>query len=158
MFKGFREFIMRGNVVDLAVAFVIGVAFGAVVKAFVDNIITPIIAAIFGQPDFGNLMFTINGSAFHYGLFINALVTFLLVAAAIYYVVVMPMNKLAERRARGADPTVKECPECLSEIPHKARKCAHCGSEQHDAAAGAPGRVRRRARAAARADKRALLW
>jgi large conductance mechanosensitive channel len=137
MFKGFRVFIMRGNVVDLAVAVVIGAAFGAVVKAFVDNIITPIIAAIFGQPDFGNLLFTINGSVFHYGLFTNALVTFLLVAAAIYYVVVMPMNKLAERRARGADPAVKECPECLSEIPHKARKCAHCGSEQHDAAAGA---------------------
>ena len=140
MFKGFREFIMRGNVVDLAVAVVIGAAFGAVVKAFVDNILTPIIAAIFGQPDFGNLMFTINGSAFHYGLFINALVSFLLIAAAIYYVVVVPMNKLAERRARGADPTAKECPECLSEIPHKARKCAYCGSEQHDAAAGAPAR------------------
>jgi large conductance mechanosensitive channel len=136
MFKGFREFIMRGNVVDLAVAVVIGAAFGAVVKAFVDNIITPIIAAIFGQPDFSGLFFTANGSVFRYGLFINALVSFLLIAAAIYYVVVMPMNKLAERRARGADPTVKECPECLSEIPHKARRCAHCGSEQHDPAAG----------------------
>ncbi len=138
MFKGFREFIRRGNVVDLAVAFVIGAAFGAVVKAFVDNILTPIIAAIFGQPHFGNLAFTVNGSVFKYGLFINALVSFLLVALAIYYVVVVPMNKLAERRERGADPTVKECPECLSEIPAKARKCAHCGSEQHDATAGAP--------------------
>jgi large conductance mechanosensitive channel len=136
MFKGFREFIMRGNVVDLAVAVVIGAAFGAVVKAFVDNILTPIIAAVFGQPDFGNLVFTVNGSVFRYGLFINALISFLLIALAIYYIVVMPMNKLAERRARGADPTVKECPECLSEIPHTARKCAHCGSEQHDAAAG----------------------
>jgi large conductance mechanosensitive channel len=136
MFKGFREFIMRGNVVDLAVAVVIGAAFGAVVKAFVDNILTPVIAAIFGQPDFGNLVFTVNGSVFKYGLFINALISFLLIALAIYYIVVLPMNKLAERRARGADPTVKECPECLSEIPHKARKCAHCGSEQHDAAAG----------------------
>jgi large conductance mechanosensitive channel len=136
MFKGFREFIMRGNVVDLAVAVVIGAAFGAVVKAFVDNILTPIIAAVFGQPDFGNLVFTVNGSVFRYGLFINALISFLLIALAIYYIVVMPMNKLAERRARGADPTAKECPECLSEIPHKARKCAHCGSEQHDAAAG----------------------
>jgi len=134
MFKGFREFIMRGNVVDLAVAVVIGAAFGAVVKAFVDNIITPIIAAIFGQPDFSGLYFTVNGSMFRYGLFINALVSFLLVAAAIYYVVIVPMNKLAERRAKGADPTVKECPECLSEIPHKARKCAYCGSEQRDAA------------------------
>jgi len=135
MFKGFREFIMRGNVIDLAVAVVIGAAFGAVVKAFVDNILTPIIAAVFGKPDFSNLVFTVNGSAFRYGLFINALISFLLIAAAIYFVVVLPMNKLAERRARGADPTVKECPECLSEIPHKARKCAFCGSEQHDVAA-----------------------
>ncbi len=135
MLKGFRDFIMRGNVVDLAVAVVIGAAFGAVVKAFVDNILTPIIAAVFGKPDFSNLVFTVNGSAFRYGLFINALISFLLIAAAIYFVVVLPMNKLAERRARGADPTVKECPECLSEIPHKARKCAFCGSEQHDVAA-----------------------
>ena len=130
MFKGFREFIMRGNVVDLAVAVVIGVAFGAVVKAFVDNIITPIIAALFGKPDFSGLIFTINGSVFRYGLFINALISFLLVAAAIYYVVVVPMNKLAERRARGADPETKQCPECLSEIPHAAHKCAFCGSPQ----------------------------
>ena len=134
MFKGFREFIMRGNVIDLAVAVVIGAAFGAVVKAFVDNILTPLIAAVFGQPDFSGLFFTINGSAFRYGLFINALVSFLLVAAAIYYVVVVPMNHLAERKKRGQDPETKECPECLSEIPHKARRCAHCGSEQHDVA------------------------
>jgi large conductance mechanosensitive channel len=134
MLKGFRDFVMRGNVVDLAVAVVIGAAFGAVVKAFVDTIITPIIAAIFGKPDFAGLMFTINGSKFQYGLFINALIAFLLIAAAIYFVVVAPMNKLAERRARGADPTTKECPECLSEIPHGARRCAFCGSEQHDAA------------------------
>ena len=134
MFKGFREFIMRGNVVDLAVAVVIGAAFGAVVKAFVDNVITPIIAAVFGQPDFSGLAFTINGSIFRYGLFINALISFLLIAAAIYYVVVVPMSHLAERRQRGQDPETKQCPECLSEIPHKARKCAFCGSEQHDAA------------------------
>lgn len=135
MFKGFREFIMRGNVVDLAVAVVIGAAFGAVVKAFVDNIITPIIAAIFGQPDFSGLFFTVNGSVFRYGLFINAVVSFLLIAAAIYYVVIVPMNRMAEMRRRGQDPDTKECPECLSEIPHGARKCAHCGSEQHDAGA-----------------------
>ena len=134
MFKGFREFIMRGNVVDLAVAVVIGAAFGAVVKAFVDNIITPIIAAIFGKPDFSNLVFTVNHSQFRYGLFINAVISFLLIAAAIYYVVVLPMNKLAERRQRGLDPQTKECPECLSEIPHGARKCAFCGSPQNDAA------------------------
>jgi large conductance mechanosensitive channel len=133
MFKGFREFIMRGNVVDLAVAVVIGAAFGAVVKAFVDNIITPIIAAIFGQPDFAGLKFTINGSIFQYGLFINALVSFLLIALAVYYVVVVPMNKMAELRARGQapeDPATKQCPECLSEIPVAARKCAFCTSPQ----------------------------
>lgn len=138
MFKGFREFIKRGNVVDLAVAVAIGAAFGAVVKAFVDNVLTPIIAAVFGQPDFGDLVFTVNGSAFRYGLFINALISFLLIAAAIYYIVVAPMNHLAKRRQRGRDPVTKQCPECLSEIPHKARKCAFCGSEQHDAVAGAP--------------------
>ena len=130
MLKGFREFILRGNVIDLAVAVVIGAAFGAVVKAFVDNLITPLIAALFGKPDFSGLAFTINGSIFKYGLFINALVTFVLVAAAVYFVVVAPMNKLAERRARGADPATKTCPECLSEIPHGARKCAFCASEQ----------------------------
>ena len=134
MIKGFRDSILRGNVIDLAVAVVIGAAFGAVVKAFVDNLITPLIAAVFGKPDFSGLAFTINGSIFKYGLFINALITFLLVAAAVYFVVVAPMNKLAERRARGADPESKQCLECLSEIPHGARKCAFCGSEQHDAA------------------------
>ena len=134
MLKGFKDFILRGNVIDLAVAVVIGAAFGAVIKAFVDGLLMPLVAAIFGQPDFSSLTFTIGKGVFTYGVFLNALVTFLLVAAAIYFVVVMPLNKLAERRARGADPTTKECPECLSEIPHKARKCAHCGSEQHDAA------------------------
>jgi large conductance mechanosensitive channel len=135
MFKGFREFIMRGNVIDLAVAVVVGAAFGAVVKAFVDNLITPIIAAVFGQPDFSGLYFTINGSMFKYGAFINAVISFLLIALAIYYVVVVPINKMAELRKRGEDPDTKECPECLSEIPHKARKCAFCGSEQHEVAA-----------------------
>lgn len=130
--KGFKDFVLRGNVIDLAVAVVIGVAFGAVVRAFVDNLITPLIAAIFGKPDFSGLAFTINGSTFRYGLFINALVTFVLVAAAVYFVVVAPMNKLAERRARGADPETKQCPECLNEIPHGARKCAFCGSPQND--------------------------
>ena len=134
MLKGFKEFILRGNVIDLAVAVVIGAAFGAVVKAFVDNLITPLIAAIVGKPDFSGLAFTINGSIFKYGLFINAIVTFVLVAAAVYFVVVAPMNKLAARRARGADPETKQCPECLSEIPHAARRCAFCGSEQHGAA------------------------
>ena len=134
MLKGFREFILRGNVIDLAVAVVIGAAFGAVITSFVGNILTPLIAAIFGQPDFSGLTFTINGSRFLYGSFFNAVISFLFIALAIYFIVVMPLNKLAERRAKGADPTVKECPECLSEIPHKARKCAYCGSEQRDAA------------------------
>jgi len=138
MFKGFREFIMRGNVVDLAVAVVIGAAFGAVVTALVADIITPLIAAILGKPGFSSLMFTVNGSRFMYGSFLNAVVSFLLIAAAIYYVIVLPMNKLRELRERGQDPLVKECPECLSEIPHKARTCAFCGSEQHDAGVGAP--------------------
>jgi len=134
MLKGFRDFVLRGIVVDLAVAVVIGVAFGAVVKTFVDDIITPIIAAIFGQPDFSGLSFTIGKGVFQYGLFINAVISFLLIAAAIYFVVVAPMHKLTELRARGTDPTTKECPECLSEIPHGARKCAFCGSEQHSMA------------------------
>jgi large conductance mechanosensitive channel len=138
MFKGFREFIRRGNVVDLAVAVVIGAAFGALVTSFVANIITPLIAAIFGKPDFSNLVFTINGSRFMYGSFINAVVAFLLIALAIYYVVVVPMNKMRERRERGQDPAVKECPECLGEIPAKARKCAYCGSGQHDPMVSAP--------------------
>ena len=131
MIKGFRDFILRGNVVDLAVAVVIGAAFGAVITAFVADIITPLIAAIFGQPDFSALTFTINGSKFLYGAFINAVISFLLIAAAIYFVVVVPMNKLAERRARGqgpAEPDAKQCPECLSEIPIAARKCAFCAS------------------------------
>ena len=101
MVKGFRDFIMRGNVVDLAVAVVIGAAFGAVITAFVADIITPLIAAIFGKPDFSGLVFTINKSQFLYGAFINAVVSFLLIAIAVYFVIVVPMNKLAERRARG---------------------------------------------------------
>jgi len=133
MLKGFRDFILRGNVVDLAVAVVIGAAFGAVITALVADIITPLIAAIFGQPDFSNLTFTINGSKFMYGSFINAIISFLLIAAAIYFVVVVPMNKMNELRARGKAPedaTTKQCPECLSEIPVAARKCAYCTSEQ----------------------------
>jgi large conductance mechanosensitive channel len=133
MIKGFRDFILRGNVVDLAVAVVIGAAFGAVITSFVANIITPLIAAVFGQPDFSALTFTINGSKFLYGTFINSVVSFLLIALAVYFVVVVPMNKMAELRARGKGPedaTTKQCPECLSEIPAGARKCAYCASEQ----------------------------
>jgi large conductance mechanosensitive channel len=129
MLKGFKEFILRGNVVDLAVAVVIGAAFGAVVAAFVADVITPLIAAIFGKPDFGSLMFTINHSTFKYGLFINALIAFVLVAAAVYFAIVVPMNAVAARRAKGEDPTTKECPECPSEIPIGARRCSDCTSE-----------------------------
>jgi large conductance mechanosensitive channel len=133
MLKGFRDFILRGNVVDLAVAVVIGAAFGAVVTAFVADILTPLIAAIFGQPDFSKLAFKINGSKFLYGSFINAVISFIFIAAAIYFFVVVPLNKLAERKARGqapAEPDSKQCPECLSTIPVAAHKCAFCTSVQ----------------------------
>jgi large conductance mechanosensitive channel len=132
MLREFKQFIMRGNVVDLAIAVVIGTAFAAVVAAFVADIITPLIAAIFGKPDFGNLSFTINDSKFLYGNFINALITFLSVAAAIFFFVVKPLNVLEERRARGGpteSPTTRACPECLSEIPIAANRCAFCTSE-----------------------------
>ena len=129
MLKGFKEFILRGNVVDLAVAVVIGAAFGAVVAAFVKDLITPLIAAIFGKPDFSSLSFTINQSKFAYGSFINAVIAFVLVAAAVYFAIVVPMNAMAARRAKGEDPTTRDCPECLSEIPIAARRCPHCTSE-----------------------------
>lgn len=131
MFKGFRQFIMRGNVMDLAVAVVIGAAFGAVVTAFVTNILTPFIAAIVGKPDFSAFSFTVNGTAIPYGLFLNALISFLLIAAAVYFFMVAPMNAWKARAARSAipaDPTTKKCPECLSEIPIAARRCAFCAS------------------------------
>lgn len=124
--KEFKDFIARGNLVDLAVAVVIGTAFAALVGSFVANMVTPLIAAIFGQPDFSELEFTINGSVFFYGKFINALITFLSVAAAIFFFVVKPMNVLQERVKKGEDATMKDCPECLSEIPAAATRCAHC--------------------------------
>jgi large conductance mechanosensitive channel len=129
MFKGFKQFILRGNVVDLAVAVVIGAAFGAVVAALVKDLLTPLIAALVGKPDFSAIKFTVNGSEFLIGDFINALIAFILVAAAIYFFVVAPMNAITERRRRGqapADPTTKKCPECLSEVPIAARRCAFC--------------------------------
>ena len=129
MLKGFKQFLLRGNVVDLAFAVVIGGAFGAVVAALVKDLLTPLIAAIVGQPDFSAIVFTVNGSKFLIGDFINAVVAFVLVAAAIYFFVVAPMNMLMERRRRGQappDPTTKKCPECLSEVPIAARRCAFC--------------------------------
>lgn len=125
--RGFREFL-RGNVVDLAVAVVMGVAFGAVVTALVKDLITPLIAAIGGKPDFSALTFTIHGSQFLYGDFINAVVSFLIIAAVVYYLVVLPMNRLMALRQSEPprDPTTRPCPECLSEIPLQARRCAFC--------------------------------
>ena len=131
MLTGFRQFLLRGNIIDLAVAVVIGGAFGAVVAALVKDLITPLIAAIVGQPDFSAITFTINGSQFLVGDFINALLAFVLVAAAIYFFVVVPVNALAARRARGeppTDPTTKKCPDCLSEVAIGARRCAFCTS------------------------------
>lgn len=129
--KGFKQFLMRGNVIDLAVAVVIGAAFGAVVTALVKDLITPLIAALVGKPDFSAIVFTVNGSKFMIGDFINAIVSFLLVAAAIYFFVVLPVNTVMARMRRGEappDPTTKSCPECLSTIPIGARRCAFCTS------------------------------
>lgn len=129
--KGFKAFLLRGNVVDLAVGVVIGAAFGAVVTSFVKDVLTPLIAAIVKQPDFSAMAVTINGSKIMYGSFLNALIAFLLVAAAVYYFVVLPINALVARARKApapADPTTKKCPECLSEIPIDAKRCAHCTS------------------------------
>ena len=129
-FKGFRQFILRGNVVDLAVGLMIGAAFNTVVSSLVKDILTPFIAAIFKQPNFANLTFTIHGSQFMYGDFLNNIISFLITAAAVYFFVVLPINKLNERMApKGPPPeaTTKQCPECLSNIPAKARRCAYCG-------------------------------
>ncbi len=127
--KGFKQFIMRGNVLDLAVAVVTGAAFGAVVTALVKDLITPLIAAIVGKPDFSAIQFEVNGSKFLIGDFINALVSFLLIGAAVYFLVILPVNTLLARMRRGEappDPTTKECPECLSIIPIAAKRCAFC--------------------------------
>ncbi len=129
--KGFKQFLLRGNVLDLAVAVVIGAAFGAVVTALVKDLVTPLIAAVVGKPDFSAIVFEVNGSKFLLGDFINALLSFLLIGAAVYFFVVLPVNAMMERRHRGEappDPTTKKCPECLSEVPIAARRCAFCTS------------------------------
>ena len=130
--KGFKAFLLRGNVVDLAIAVVIGVAFGVVITAFVKDLITPLIAALGGQPDFASLYFTINKSKFLYGDFIDALLAFLIIAAVIYFFVVVPYTAMVARSRKEppADPTTKKCTECLSEIPKDARRCAFCTSPQ----------------------------
>ena len=131
MLNDFKQFLLRGNVVDLAVAVVIGAAFGAVITALVQDLLTPLIAAIGGQQDFSALDFTINGSTFRYGDFINKVFTFVMIAAAVFFFVVVPINALIARSHREppADPTTRKCPECLSEIPIDARRCAFCTSQ-----------------------------
>ena len=132
MLSGFKAFLLRGNVVDLAIAVVIGAAFGAVVAAFVKDLVTPLIAAIGGQPDFSQLYFTVNKSKFMYGDFFNSIIAFVIIAAVIYFFVVAPYTAFVARsRAKQPeDPSTKKCPECLSEIPVQARRCAFCGQPQ----------------------------
>jgi large conductance mechanosensitive channel len=133
MLGGFKKFILRGNVVDMAVGVVIGAAFGGVVSALTKDLLTPLIAAVVGKPDFSAIHFTIHGALFPVGDFVNACVSFLLIAAAIYFFVVTPVNALVARMRKEpapADPTTKKCTECLSEIPIDARRCAHCAQPQ----------------------------
>jgi large conductance mechanosensitive channel len=124
--SGFKEFLLRGNVIDMAVGIVVGAAFGTVVSAFVKDLLTPFIAAVVRKPDFSNIAFTLNSSKFMIGDFINQLISFLIVAAAVYFAVVLPVNKLISRLRPPPAPTTKSCPECLSEIPIAAKRCAHC--------------------------------
>lgn len=128
--QGFKNFIMRGNIVDLAVAVVMGGAFGAIVNALVKDLITPFIGALGGKPDFSGIYFTINGSRFMIGDFLNSLTSFVIMSVVIYFFVVTPMNKVMEKVKKGekVDPTEKSCPECMSQIPLKARRCKYCTS------------------------------
>jgi large conductance mechanosensitive channel len=129
--KDFKEFLLRGNLVELAVAVVIGVAFAALVDSLVKDLVTPLIAAIGGKQDFSALTFTLNDSVFRYGAFVNALLSFLIIAAVIYFLVVKPVNALMARRKteEPVDESVRECPECLSSVPAAARRCAFCTTE-----------------------------
>ncbi|HZR96314.1 MAG TPA: large conductance mechanosensitive channel protein MscL [Gaiellaceae bacterium] len=126
--KDFREFLLRGNLVDMAVGIVIGVAFAALVAALVADLITPLIAAIGGQPDFAGLSFHVNGSKFAYGAFLNALIAFVVIAAVVFFLVVKPVNALMRkyRTEPPVDATTRACPECMSEIPIAAKRCAFC--------------------------------
>ena len=129
--KGFKQFILRGNVLDLAVAVVMGAAFGAVVTALVKDLVTPLIAAIAGTPDFSAIVVTVNGSKLLVGDFMNAVIAFFLMAVAVYFFIVLPVNRITARMNRGEappDPTTKKCPECLSEVAIAARRCAFCTS------------------------------
>ena len=143
--KGFKQFLLRGNAVDLAVGVVIGAAFGTVVNTLVKGLLTPFIAAVVRQPDFSGISFTINGSKFLVGDFANAVVSFVIIAAAVYFAVVLPVNALlarVQRQEKPTQPSTKKCPECLSEIPIAARRCAHCAQpvpvDQAAATAAAP--------------------
>ena len=127
----FKQFLLRGNVIDLAVAFVVGAAFAALVQAAVADLLTPLVAAVFGQPDFSALSFTINGSTFRYGHFLNVLIAFVTISFVVFFFVIKPINRLIElsRRRESPDPSTRKCPECLSEIAIDARRCAFCTSE-----------------------------
>ena len=127
--KGFRTFLMRGNLIDLAVAVVIGTAFAAIVTAIVKDLITPLIAAIGGQPNFSSLSFTVNKSHFPYGSFFNALISFVIIAAVVYYLIVSPATRITDLTTRNKEATQRDCPECLSSIPIKAKRCMYCTAE-----------------------------
>jgi large conductance mechanosensitive channel len=128
--QGFKQFLLRGNVVDMAVGIVVGAAFGTVVVSFVKDLLTPLIAAIVSQPDFSAIKFELNGTKFLIGDFVNSVVSFVIIAAAVYFAVVLPINALVARARKQppADPTTKKCPECISEIPIQAKRCAFCTS------------------------------
>jgi large conductance mechanosensitive channel len=128
MLQGFKAFLLRGNVVDMAVGIVVGAAFGTVVSAFVKDLLTPLIAAIVKQPDFGKIVFKVNGSQFMIGNFINELISFILVASAVYFAVVLPVTKLMARFNSPPPVATKKCPECMSDIPIEAKRCAFCTS------------------------------
>ncbi len=130
MLKEFKQFLLRGNILELAIAFVIGAAFVAVVNSLVADLLTPVIAAIVGKPDFSALTFTVNGSVFRYGSFLNAVISFISVAAAVFFAIVKPLSALQARRMEPETaPSARACPECLSVIPAAARRCAHCTAE-----------------------------
>ena len=136
MLKEFKAFLLRGNVVDLAVTVVIGAAFGAIVTAFVKDLVTPLVAAIGGKPDFSGIYFTVNASRFMVGDFINAVVAFLMIAAVLFFLVIRPIQRLMPKPSVQANPSTRECSECLSSIPTAARRCAYCGQPQEIAVSG----------------------
>jgi len=127
VFKGFRDFLMRGNVIDLAVAVIIGAAFTAIINSFVADLINPLIAATVGKPDFSSLVFNLNGGIIKYGNFLNAVIAFVLMAGVVYFIIILPFNSLMARLRPAAAATTKTCPECQSDIPITARRCKFCG-------------------------------